>query len=46
MLPTQSWIQQTRQRSKGPPDHQVITSLAKHVGLDQFEETIICDWVG
>ncbi|CDY32062.1 BnaA07g03900D [Brassica napus] len=46
MFPTQSWIQQTRQRSKGPPDHQVITCLAKHVGLDHFQETIICDWVG
>ncbi|KAF3568403.1 hypothetical protein DY000_02015169 [Brassica cretica] len=41
MLPSQSWIQQTKQHSKWPPDHQVITCLEKHVGLDQFQEMII-----
>ncbi|KAJ4868587.1 Uncharacterized protein Rs2_49865 [Raphanus sativus] len=46
MLPTQSLIQRTRPHSKWPPDLQVITSLAKHVGLDQFQEMFTCDWVG
>ncbi|KAL0846446.1 hypothetical protein Bca101_019692 [Brassica carinata] len=46
MLPTLSWIQQTRQRGKWPPDHQVIANLAKHVGLDNFQETFISYSVG
>ncbi|XP_056844767.1 uncharacterized protein LOC108810197 isoform X2 [Raphanus sativus] len=46
ILPTQSLIQRTRPRSKWPPDLQVITSLAKYVGLDQFQEMFTCDWVG
>lgn len=46
ILPTLSWIQQTRQCSKWPPDHQDITNLAKHVSLDHFQEMFISDWVG
>ncbi|CAN7110994.1 unnamed protein product, partial [Brassica rapa subsp. narinosa] len=45
-LPTLSWIQQTRKRSKWPPDHQDITRLAKHIGLDSFREMSMSDWVG
>ncbi|CAN7030315.1 unnamed protein product [Brassica rapa subsp. trilocularis] len=45
-LPTLSWIQQTRKRSKWPPDHQYITRLAKHIGLDSFWGMSMSDWVG
>ncbi|KAF3557674.1 hypothetical protein F2Q69_00012707 [Brassica cretica] len=46
MLPTFSWIQQIRQRSKWPPDHQVIVNFAKHIGLAKFCELLISDWAG
>ncbi|KAF2584107.1 hypothetical protein F2Q70_00035352 [Brassica cretica] len=46
MFPTQSLIQQTRPRSKWPPDHQDIANFAKHIDLDQFREILISDWVG
>ncbi|CAN6906329.1 unnamed protein product, partial [Brassica oleracea] len=45
-LPTLSWFQQTRKRSKWPPDHQDITRLAKHIGLNSFREMSMSDWVG
>ncbi|KAJ4865811.1 RNA-directed DNA polymerase [Raphanus sativus] len=45
LLPTLSWIQQTRPHSKWLPDHQDITSLVKHVGWDQFQELLMSDWV-
>ncbi|CAN7111007.1 unnamed protein product, partial [Brassica rapa subsp. narinosa] len=44
MLPTLSWIQQTRQRSKWPLDHQDIVNFAKHIGLAKFCELLISDW--
>ncbi|KAF3525427.1 hypothetical protein F2Q69_00048912 [Brassica cretica] len=46
MLPTLSWIQQIRQRSKWPPDHQDIVNLTKHIGLAKFHELLISDWAG
>ncbi|KAG5378334.1 hypothetical protein IGI04_026176, partial [Brassica rapa subsp. trilocularis] len=46
MLPTLSWIQQTRKRSKWPPDHQDIVNSAKHIGLAKFCELLISDWAG
>ncbi|CAN7022413.1 unnamed protein product, partial [Brassica rapa subsp. trilocularis] len=46
MLPTLSWIQQTRKRSKWPPDHQDIVNSAKHIGLAKFCELLISDWGG
>ncbi|CAF2058374.1 unnamed protein product [Brassica napus] len=46
MLPTLSWIQQIRQRSKWPPDHQDIVNFAKHIGLAKFCELLISDWAG
>ncbi|CAN6803385.1 unnamed protein product [Brassica oleracea] len=46
MFPTQSLIQQTRPRSKWPPDHQDIANFANHIDLDQFREMLISDWVG
>ncbi|CAN7110993.1 unnamed protein product, partial [Brassica rapa subsp. narinosa] len=46
MLPTISWIQQTRKRSKWPPDHQDIVNSAKHIGLAKFCELLISDWGG
>ncbi|KAF2584112.1 hypothetical protein F2Q70_00035355 [Brassica cretica] len=46
MFTTQSLIQQTRPRSKWPPDHQDIANFAKHIDLDQFREMLISDWVG
>ncbi|CAN7111000.1 unnamed protein product, partial [Brassica rapa subsp. narinosa] len=44
MLPTLSWIQQTRQHSKWPLDHQDIVNFAKHIGLAKFCELLISDW--
>ncbi|XP_033139147.1 uncharacterized protein LOC117130363 [Brassica rapa] len=46
MLPILSWIQQTRKRSKWPPDHQDIVNSAKHIGLAKFCELLISDWGG
>ncbi|CAN6906333.1 unnamed protein product, partial [Brassica oleracea] len=46
MLPTLSWIQQTRKRSKWSPDHQDIVNSAKHIGLAKFCELLISDWGG
>ncbi|CAN7022375.1 unnamed protein product, partial [Brassica rapa subsp. trilocularis] len=46
MLHTLSWIQQTRKRSKWPPDHQDIINSAKHIGLAKFCELLISDWGG
>ncbi|CAN6822517.1 unnamed protein product, partial [Brassica oleracea] len=46
MLPTLSWIQQTRKRSKWSPDHQDIVNFAKHIGLAKFCELLISDWGG
>ncbi|KAG5373808.1 hypothetical protein IGI04_042863, partial [Brassica rapa subsp. trilocularis] len=46
MLHTLSWIQQTRKRSKWPPDHQDIINSAKHIGLVKFCELLISDWGG
>ncbi|KAG5411328.1 hypothetical protein IGI04_007647 [Brassica rapa subsp. trilocularis] len=46
MLPTLSWIEQTRKRSKWPPDHQDIVNSAKHIGLAKFCELLISDWGG
>ncbi|CAN6822511.1 unnamed protein product [Brassica oleracea var. botrytis] len=43
MLPTLSWIQQTRKRSKWSPDHQDIVNSAKHIGLAKFCELLISD---
>ncbi|XP_033139487.1 uncharacterized protein LOC117131481 [Brassica rapa] len=46
MLPTLSWIQQIRQRSKWPLDHEDIVNFAKHIGLSKFCELLISDWTG
>ncbi|CAN6801886.1 unnamed protein product, partial [Brassica oleracea] len=46
MLPTLSWIQQTRKRRKWSPDHQDIVNSAKHIGLAKFCELLISDWGG
>ncbi|CAN6815068.1 unnamed protein product, partial [Brassica oleracea] len=46
MLPTLSWIQQTRKRSKWSPDHQDIVNSAKHIGLAKLCELLISDWGG
>ncbi|CAN6822527.1 unnamed protein product, partial [Brassica oleracea] len=46
MLPTLSWIQQTRKRSKWSPDHQDIVNSVKHIGLAKFCELLISDWGG
>ncbi|CAN7131721.1 unnamed protein product [Brassica rapa subsp. narinosa] len=38
--------EQTRKRSKWPPDHQDIVNSAKHIGLAKFCELLISDWGG